>query len=229
MSVVTLLTVQNTCGVTRVETMAPELVTQQLASVLSDIAPGAAKSGALGHASVVEAVASAAKSFTFPLVVDPVMMSKHGHALLDPSAQHALIHQLLPLATLLTPNTHEAAALTGRTITTLSDARDAAKALLQLGPKNVLVKGGHLDGNPIDVLISTDGTLTEFHGERIDSQHTHGTGCTLSAAITAHLAHGRPLIAAVDFAKRWLTEALRTAPGLGHGTGPLNHFAALIL
>ncbi len=225
MSVVTLLTVQNTRGVTRVETLTPELVIQQLESVLSDIAPGAAKSGALGTAAIVEALASAAKTFTFPFVVDPVMISKHGHPLLDPRAQHMLVSELLPVTTLLTPNTHEAAVLSGRTVETLDDAREAAKALMQLGPKNVLVKGGHLDGDPVDVLIIGDGTLIEFRTGRIQTRQTHGTGCTLSAAITAHLAAGLSMRDAVDRAKRWLTQAIASAPGFGHGAGPLNHFA----
>lgn len=223
MSVVTLLTVQNTTGVTRVEALSAQLVSQQLEAVLSDIVPGAAKSGALGSTELVEWLADRAKRFTFPLVVDPVMISKHGHPLLDHSARLALIKQLLPVTTLLTPNTHEAAALTGRTIETLADAREAARALAQLGPKHVLVKGGHLQGDPVDVLISGD-QLTELRAARVDTRQGHGTGCTLSSAITAHLALGRPLSEAVARAKTWLTEALRTAPGLGHGVGPVNHF-----
>jgi len=225
-SVVTLLTVQNTRGVTRVETLAVDLVAQQLEALLSDLPPAAAKSGALGNAAMVEWLAAAAKSFTFPLVVDPVMISKHGHPLLDHSARSALISQLLPVTTLLTPNTHEAAALTGRTVETLAEARDAARALAQLGPQHVLVKGGHLEGDPVDVLIS-GAQLTEFRAPRIESRHTHGTGCTLSSAITAQLALGRPMPEAIDRAKTWLTEALRTAPGLGHGVGPVNHFVTV--
>ncbi len=224
MSVVTLLTVQNTTGVTRVETLSAELVSQQLEAVLSDIVPGAAKSGALGSTELVEWLADRAKRFTFPLVVDPVMISKHGHPLLDDSARRAMISQLIPVTNLLTPNTHEASALTGRRVETLAQARDAAKALAQLGAKSVLVKGGHLEGAPVDVLWH-DGVLTELAAERIATTHTHGTGCTLSSAITAHLAAGRHLVDAVEQSKRWLTEALRSAPGLGHGVGPLNHFA----
>ena len=226
MSVVTLLTVQNTLGVTRVETLAATLVGQQLEAVLSDIVPAAAKSGALGTAALVEWLADQARHFTFPLVVDPVMISKHGHPLLDESARHALITRLLPVANLLTPNTHEAAALSGRPVDTLEQVRDAAKALADLGAKAVLIKGGHLPGRPIDTLWH-EGHFTEFQGERVDTPHTHGTGCTLSAAITAQLACGLHVNEAVERSKRWVTEALRTAPGLGHGVGPLNHFAKL--
>lgn len=225
-SVVTLITVQNSLGVTRVEPVAIEVVDQQLKAVLEDMPPQAAKSGALGTAAAVEWLAARAKTFTFAFVVDPVMISKHGHPLLDHCARQALITKLLPVTTLLTPNAHEAAALTGRRVETLAEARDAARALAQLGPSHVLVKGGHIEGDPIDVLLS-GGVLTEFHGPRVETTHTHGTGCTYSAAITARLALGQNLLEAIALSKRWLTLALRTAPGLGRGLGPLNHFAAI--
>ncbi len=160
-----------------------------------------------------------------PLVVDPVMVSKHGHALLAAAATEALIGQLLPVTTLLTPNAHEAAALTGAPVQTLAQAEAAARSIARLGPRAVLVKGGHLEGDAaVDVLFA-QGRVTHFSGPRIDTRHTHGTGCTYSAAITARLALGDGLEDAVRGAKRWLTEALRTAPGLGGGIGPVNHFA----
>ncbi len=226
MSVVTLLTVQNTRGVTKVETLSPELVDAQLQSVVGDIAPGAAKSGALGNQTLVAWLASRAKTFTFPLVVDPVMISKHGHPLLDEAARATVVQALLPVTSLVTPNTHEAAALTGRAVETLAQARDAARALVDLGARSALVKGGHLEGRPVDVLWH-DGQAHEFHADRVHTSSTHGTGCTLSAAITARLAMGTTLPVAVDLAKRWLTAALATAEPLGHGVGPVNHFAPL--
>jgi len=223
-AVVTLVTVQNTRGVTRVEVLDEGLVIQQLDAVLADLPPAAAKTGALGNAKVVRAVAQRAKDFRFPLVVDPVMVSKHGHRLLDEAASEALVKELLPRTFLLTPNAEEAAVLCGRAVRTLEDAREAAKAIAKLGPKAVLVKGGHVEGDAVDVLFH-EGTLIEYRAPRLDAKHTHGTGCTLSAAITARLARGETLPGAVAGAKAWLTEALRTAPELGSGVGPVNHLA----
>jgi hydroxymethylpyrimidine/phosphomethylpyrimidine kinase len=226
MAVVSLVTVQNTQAVTRVEVLAPKLVAQQLDAVLADIPPGAVKTGALGSAGVIEVVAARAAKLTCPLVVDPVMVSKHGHALLAPDAAQALVTQLLPVTTLLTPNTEEAAALLGAPVKTVADARDAARRIAALGPQAVLVKGGHLEGDAVDVLFH-DGLVTEHHAPRVASQHTHGTGCTYSAAITAWLARGLELTEAVTRAKVWLTEAIRTPPGVGGGIGPVNHLAPL--
>ena len=210
MAVVSVLTVQSTQGVTRVECVSPELLDQQLAHLLADITPHAAKTGALGRAALVEVVAARAQHFTFPLVVDPVMISKHGHPLIDADARETLVKKLLPHTTLLTPNTHEAGVLTGREVKTLAEARDAARALCDLGPRAVLVKGGHLDGAPVDVLCERD-VITEFHAARVDTKHTHGTGCTYSAAITALLANGVELAPAIERAKRWFD---RGAPDL---------------
>ena len=221
-SVVTLLTVQNTRGVTRVHHMPVDLVLAQLDAVASDIPPLAAKTGALGTAPLVEALARAARGFAFPLVVDPVMISKHGAPLLDAPAVAALRRDLLPRASLITPNAHEAAALSGREVRDLAGARDAARAIADLGAAAVLVKGGHIEGPPIDVLWA-GGELIELPAERVATRHTHGTGCTYSAAITARLARGEPLLEAVRGAKAWLTEALRRAPGLGAGVGPVDH------
>lgn len=226
MAVVSLVTVQNTQAVTRVDVLAPDLVAQQLDAVLSDIPPGAVKTGALGNAGVIEVVAARAATLACPLVVDPVMVSKHGHALLAADAVLALTTKLLPVTTLLTPNTEEAAALLGAKVKTVADARDAARRLAALGPKAVLVKGGHLEGDAVDVLFH-DGLVTEFRAPRVDSTHTHGTGCTYAAAITAWLARGLELPDAVTRAKAWLTETIRTPPGVGHGIGPVNHFAPL--
>jgi hydroxymethylpyrimidine/phosphomethylpyrimidine kinase len=224
-AVVTLITVQNTRGVSRVEVMAPDLVVEQIHAVTSDICPHAAKIGALGNRGVVEAVASAAESFTFPLVIDPVMISKHGAPLIKEEAHSALKARLISLAFLLTPNLEEAAVLAGFPVTDVASMRKAAEKLASLGAKNVLIKGGHLQGDAVDVLFEPEHGFQEYVSQRIASRHTHGTGCTYSAAITAELAKGAALRQAVARAKEFITEAIRTAPGLGSGTGPLNHHA----
>lgn len=221
-SVLTLLTVQNTRSVDRVEPMPVDLVLEQLEAVLADVPPAAAKTGALGTAELVEAVADMAGTFSFPLVVDPVMVSKHGAPLLPAGAADSVRRQLLPRAFLVTPNLHEAAALSGREVRDLASARDAARAIGDLGVTAVLVKGGHLNGEPTDVLWYGN-ELLELSAERIATRHTHGTGCTYSASIVARLARGDALPAAVAGAKRWLTEALRRAPGIGGGVGPVDH------
>jgi hydroxymethylpyrimidine/phosphomethylpyrimidine kinase len=221
---ITLLTVQNSLGVSRVEVMPPDLVLEQIAAVLADIPPGAAKTGALGSVEVVRAVARAALDFAFPLVVDPVMISKHGAPLLPESATLVIREELLPRAALVTPNVPEAEALTGLTIRTLDDMRQAACSIRAMGAQAVLIKGGHLDADATDILF--DGSeWRDFPASRIPTRHTHGTGCTYSAAITAGLASGLPLADAVARAKRFIHEAIRTNPSLGRGSGPVNHHA----
>jgi hydroxymethylpyrimidine/phosphomethylpyrimidine kinase len=223
-AVITLLTVQNTVRVSRVEVMQPALVLEQLAAVLEDIPPGAAKIGALGSVEMVEAVAHAAADFAFPLVVDPVMVSKHGLRLLPDAAVGTVRDLLLPRAFLLMPNVPEAEALAGMKILTSQDGRLAACRLRELGAKAVLIKGGHLKGDCTDLLF--DGVqFHEFPAPRVATQHTHGTGCTYSAAITAAIAQGLSLVDAVARAKWFIHEAICTNPGLGHGSGPVNHHA----
>lgn len=229
-AVVTLITVQNTRGVTRVEVLAPDLILEQIHAVCCDIPPHAAKLGALGNRAVVEAVAGAAEAFTFPLVIDPVMISKHGAFLMDPvvdkDAQRATAACLIPRAFLLTPNLQEATVLAGFPVTDIASMRKAAEKLVSLGAKNVLIKGGHLDaGDAVDILLEPGHGFHEFSAPRIATRHTHGTGCTYSAAITAELAKGSALRDAIGKAKEFITEAIRTAPGLGLGAGPLNHHA----
>jgi len=224
-AVVTLITVQNTRGVTRVSTLDPDLVTAQIQAVLEDIPPHAAKVGALGSREIVLAVARAARTFTFPLVVDPVMISKHGARLIDEDAARALIEALIPRTFLLTPNLDEAAALTGLVVEDRDGMARAAEKLASFGAANVLVKGGHLRGDALDLLYLSGGEIREFTARRIETRHTHGSGCTYSAAITAELAKDTPLADAVARAKAFITEAIRTAPGLGAGNGPLNHHA----
>ena len=225
-AVITLLTVQNTTRVSRVDCLDPGFVIEQLRAVLEDIPPQAAKTGALGNRWVVEAVAEAAVDFSFPLVVDPVMMSKHGVALIADDAREVLLKKLVPRAALLTPNIHEASVLTHRVIRDLAGMRDAARRLVDLGAGAVLVKGGHLDHIATDVLLAGDEWF-EFPAPRIDTTNTHGTGCTVSAAITAELARGCTLPSAVAKAKTFTWEAIRSSPGLGHGAGPVNHHATV--
>lgn len=220
-SVVTLITAQNSVGVTRVEVLPPDLVLEQLEAVLSDMPPRAAKTGALGNAGIVEAIAEAAMRFEFPLVVDPVMISKHGARLMEAAS----LNRLIGRAFLLTPNLPEAAELVGFAVTDHDSMRRAAERLIQMGARNVLIKGGHLAGEAMDLLCLEGGQVREFSAPRIDTRHTHGTGCTYSAAITAELAKGTELTEAVARAKSFVTEAIRTNPGLGSGSGPLNHFA----
>ena len=222
---VTLITVQNTRGVMRVSTLDPDLVAAQIRAVLEDIPPQAAKVGALGSREIVEAVAKEAARFSFPLIVDPVMISKHGARLIDEAATRTLIERLIPRTFLLTPNLDEAAALTGLVVEDRDGMARVAEKLASFGAANVLVKGGHLSGDALDLLYLSDGEIHEFSAPRVKTRHTHGSGCTYSAAITAELAKGTPLVEAVAQAKAFITEAIRTAPGLGAGNGPLNHHA----
>jgi len=220
-AVITLITVQNTRTVSRVVLLEPELVAEQIAAVIGDIPPNAMKTGALGSAGIIEAVAASIGET--PLVVDPVMISKHGAPLIAAEAADALRTLLFPRALLITPNLHEAAALTGQVVENEGQMVEAGRRLLDLGPRAVLVKGGHLQGQAADVLVTPD-AVEWFTSERTDTPHTHGTGCTYSAAITALLATGAPVGAAVAQAKTFIANAIRTNPGLGHGHGPVNHF-----
>ena len=222
-AVITLLTVQNTRRVDRVECLDAQLVREQIRAVVADLSPAAAKTGALGTAAIVESVAEEAAEFAFPLVVDPVMISKHGLPLMDEQARAAM-RKLAPRAFLLTPNVPEATALTGIPIGGAQDMRRAAECLAAMGARAVLIKGGHLAGDAVDLLWTGCG-WREFTAPRIHSRHTHGTGCTYAAAITAELARGTPLEAAVERAKAFITAAIATSPGLGQGCGPVNHHA----
>jgi hydroxymethylpyrimidine/phosphomethylpyrimidine kinase len=223
-AVITLLTVQNTRAVTRVELLDPDLVEQQVRAVLEDIPPAAIKTGALGRATVVLRLAWLAPLFRCPLVVDPILLSTLGAPLLAEEARTALLEYLLPRATLITPNLQEAAALTGLPVANVQSMREAARRLGERTGAAVLVKGGHLEGDAVDILW--DGvSFREYRAPRVETVHTHGTGCTYSAAITALLALAHPLPEAVARAKAFITEAIRTSPGLGGGSGPVNHHA----
>ena len=220
-SVVTLLTVQNTVAVREVRVLEPAFVLAQLEAVLADVSPAAAKTGALGSAAVIEAVARQATRFQFPLVVDPVMVSKHGDALMDAGAAEALRDRLLPCAFLVTPNIHEASALTGMVIDGPGAMIEAARTIARMGPRHVLIKGGGLAGEAADLLWS-EGQPVWLTGPRVASTSTHGTGCVFSAAITARLAGGEGLPDAARSAKGFVTRAIAAAPGIGHGRGPIN-------
>jgi hydroxymethylpyrimidine/phosphomethylpyrimidine kinase len=225
-AVIALITVQNTRGVERVECLAPDLVADQIRAVIADIPPDAAKTGALGNRAIIEAVAALAGDFSFPLVLDPVMVSKHGAPLLAADGIEAIKTFLLPNVFLLTPNLEEASLLAGAEVHDVAAMRQAAQKLASMGPQAVLLKGGHLEGDPTDILFHR-GEWTEFAAPRIETRHTHGTGCTLSAAITASLASGHDIEEAIRRAKRYITEAIRNNPGLGSGSGPLNHHALI--
>ncbi|CBH24349.1 hydroxymethylpyrimidine/phosphomethylpyrimidine kinase [Salinibacter ruber] len=220
------VTAQNTEEVSRAHDLPPSLVAAQIDAVVGDMDVQAAKTGMLSAPPIIETVADRVATHDLrPFVVDPVMISKTGFKLLQDEAIDTLVNDLLPLATLVTPNVHEAEHLTDVEIDTPDDLRAAGAALLEHGPDAVLVKGGHLSGadDAVDVLVDGE-TGRRFQAPRIDTEHTHGTGCTYASAIAAHLAKGHDLGAAVDRAKRYVTGAIRHALPLGHGRGPTNHF-----
>jgi hydroxymethylpyrimidine/phosphomethylpyrimidine kinase len=222
MSAITAITAQNSLGVQGAWPLDPAIVTAQLRSVIDDIGVDAVKTGMLGSAAVTEVVADGLRGLTVPLVVDPVAVSKHGDPLLDADAVEGLCRRLLPLATIVTPNLDEAAVLTGAVVTDLGDMREAAQVLLAMGPAWVLVKGGHLAGDPVDLL--TDGTDELLvGGPRLDNAHTHGTGCSLASAIASRLALGQGVPEAVSGARVWLQGAIAGGFALGSGIGPVDH------
>lgn len=226
MSVITAVTAQNSLGVQGVENLPPAFVALQLRSVLSDFGAGAAKCGMLSTAPIIEAVAAIlADDPVEKLVVDPVMVAKSGDALLQPDARQALIERVLPLALVVTPNLPEAESLAGIPVASRPDMEEAARRIHRLGPRYVLVKGGHLKGDAIDLLWNGK-AFTAFRAPRIDSGNTHGTGCTLSAAIAAGLARGQAIGDAIRDAKAYVTRAIREGFAAGRGVGQLRHFIA---
>ena len=226
-SVVTLITAQNTRGVTRVDLLDVDTVSAQMDAVFSDVPPAAVKTGAIGSAPVIERVAAylAQRLNGAQLVVDPVMVSKHGHHLLPADAVDALVKHLLPLAAVVTPNWHEAAALSGIAVTDMASARAAARRLLTGGARAVLITGGAGD-SPLaaDLLVTADHE-EELPALRLATRSTHGTGCTFAAAVTAHLALGFSVGEATRRAKAFVHHAIDTAPDIGGGIGPVNHWA----
>ena len=225
-SAITAITAQNTTGVSAIHPVPLEDVRAQIDAVVSDLRPEAAKTGMLATAELVEVVAAALRAHRVSaLVVDPVMVATSGDRLLEQDAEAALRTHLLPLAHVVTPNLKEAAILTGREVRSVAQMSDAARALVDAGTHAALVKGGHLEGDAVDLLWDGENERVWRH-TRVDTPHTHGTGCTLSAAITAGLALGSPLMDAADRAITFIARAIATAPGLGHGRGPVNHFAS---
>jgi hydroxymethylpyrimidine/phosphomethylpyrimidine kinase len=220
---ITAITVQNTLGVHGVHPLPLDLIEAQARAVLDDIGADAIKTGMLGSVAVVERVAAILDTTTAPAVVDPVMVAKGGAALLDADAVEAVKTLMVPRAAILTPNAPEAEALTGVAVSDLDGQRRAGEALLAMGARAVLMKGGHVDGPTVIDLLFTSTGETLLEGPRIETTSTHGTGCTLASAIAAGLALGQPVETAVADAWAYVSEAIRRAPGLGGGHGPLDH------
>jgi hydroxymethylpyrimidine/phosphomethylpyrimidine kinase len=225
MSVITAITAQNTEEVTDVFELPPSIIASQLDAVFDDFDVAAVKTGMLSSTAIVEIVV---KMLTLQkiatLVVDPVMVSKSGHPLLRPDAVDAVKTQLLPLAFVVTPNIHEAQQLSGIQITSLADARRAAKVIHGFGCKHVLIKGGHLLSERATDLLYDGRFFNVLKGEFIETRHTHGTGCTFASALAAHLARGRSVLDAAQAAKAYVTQAIRHGLAIGHGHGPTDHF-----
>lgn len=227
MSVVTALTAQNTLGVQGIHDVPPPFVALQFDSVATDIGIDAAKTGMLATSEIIRVVAGKIRQYDIvKLVVDPVMVAKGGTSLIREEAKETLIAELIPLAFVLTPNIPEAEVLSGRKIETLDDMKAAAGMIHKMGAKHVIIKGGHLAGDAVDLLYDGKG-FREFRSRRIATKDTHGTGCTYSAAIAAELAFGRDVAYAVTEAKRFITVAVRHAWRVGGGHGPTNHLAPL--
>lgn len=220
---ITAITAQNTQGVQAVQILPPDLVVAQIRSVLDDLGAQGIKIGMLGNAKLIRAVAMELQNITTPIVLDPVMIAKGGAALLPDDAVSALRDEFVPLADLLTPNIPEAEALTGLKIIDLNGQRQAAAAILDLGAKAVLVKGGHMSGDLVRDLLLWGGGEAVFESPRVHTRHTHGTGCTLASAIATWLAHGLQLEEAVRLARSYVQGAIKNAPELGKGHGPLGH------
>jgi hydroxymethylpyrimidine/phosphomethylpyrimidine kinase len=226
-SAITAVTAQNTLGVTTFEALSADLVTAQIEAVMSDIGAQAAKTGMLANAAIVEAVAAAVEDLDIPLLlVDPVMIAKSGDRLLDDDALAAMKAELLRRAFVVTPNVPEAETLSGVTIRSAQDRHDAARRIIALGAAHVVIKGGHLPSDDISDLLYDGHRFLEFRTERVSGRHTHGTGCTFAAAITCQLALGRTLPEAIPLAQQYVAGAIRDAPDLGQGHGPMNHFWA---
>ena len=230
MTAITAVTVQNTLGVFGVHEVPVEFVAQQMRVVLDDIGVDSIKTGMLYSAEIIEAVAVCLDEFKViaPLILDPVMVAKGGASLLETSAISALKTELIPRATIVTPNIPEAEVLTGLDIKSVADQTRAGQALIELGAKAALIKGGHMTGEVLtDVLVVADSDNLILEAPRIDTKHTHGTGCTMASAIATSLAQGRSAAEAVARAHEYVQTAIRTAPGFGHGHGPLNHVHTL--
>ena len=223
-SAITAVTAQNTLGVTAIEELPTHVIAAQVDAVVSDLGVAAVKTGMLSSAPIIETVADRLQAHGLSqAVVDPVMVAKGGDRLLREDAVEALVKRLLPLALVLTPNAGEAEVLSGRPVTTMEEAKEAAKTIAALGPRYVVVKGGHFGDDAVDVLFDGE-RFTELPARRVTTTSTHGTGCTFSSAIAAGLANGKWVEESVSDAKAYVTEAIGRAFPVGAGHGPLNHF-----
>lgn len=225
MAVVTSVVAQNTLGVQKIHNIPLDILDAQLNSVFSDITPNAIKTGMLANVEIMEVVKKyLSKDIAY--VVDPVMVATSGDKLIDSNARNHLKNEILPLATIITPNVPEAEEIVGFKIVTEDDINKAGKFILtEVGCKSVIIKGGHLEGKAKDYLFTRNDLPHIWESERINTKHTHGTGCTFSAVITAELAKGNDLITSVDIAKKFITAAIKNSPEIGHGSGPVNHIA----
>ena len=224
MSVITAITAQNTQGVFEVEELSSNIIKSQIKVVCEDISPKAIKVGMVSSPQIIKDIVDTLDQYPCEyLVVDPIMISKSGYSLLRPEAKQNLIKYLIPKAYIVTPNIPEAEEITNMKIETVEDMKKAGQIILNLGPKYVLMKGGHLNGDCVDILIGKD-LFEVFEGERIDRKNTHGTGCTISSAITSHLALGYDIKEAVRLSKEYITEAIRHSFDIGKGVGPVHHF-----
>jgi hydroxymethylpyrimidine/phosphomethylpyrimidine kinase len=224
-SVLVAITAQNTLGVTAVHTIPVETVAAQLAALAADLPPHATKTGMLATSELVEAVGDGLRRHGFGnYVLDPVMVATSGDRLLSRDAERTVAQKLVPRATLVTPNLDEAGILVGDEVRTVEQMERAGRALVRMGANAALVKGGHLEDDAVTDVLVTDGTVRRFTHSRIHTTSVHGTGCTLSSAVTAGLALDRPLARAVQDALDFVHRAIAAAPGLGRGHGPLNHF-----
>jgi len=225
---ITCVTAQNTYSVTAIECVKPEIVREQIRQVAEDIGIDAGKTGMLYTEEIIRAVSEEISKYNFPLIVDPVMVAKSGAPLLKPEAEDALKEHLLPLATVVTPNRFEAERLIGREVRSIEDAEKAAEEICSMGPRAVVIKGGHLDisGEAIDILYYA-GEHKHFRAPRLAEKTTHGTGCSFSAAIAAFIARGEDIPSAVKHAKDFIIDAIKFGIGIGRGTGPVNPLATL--
>ncbi|MTI81598.1 MAG: bifunctional hydroxymethylpyrimidine kinase/phosphomethylpyrimidine kinase [Firmicutes bacterium] len=226
-SAITAITAQNTQGVQGVAELESSFVALQIRSVLEDMPVDAIKIGMLSNSSIIKAVAEVLTGYPrIPVVLDPVMVAKSGDHLLQPEAREAMLEHLFPLARMITPNLHESGVIVQFKVHTIEDMKKAALAIYEMGVSNVLIKGGHLEGDAVDLLY--DGSeFTTYRTQRLTNKHTHGTGCTYSSAIAANLAKGLQLEHAVKYAKEYITGAIEHAFPVGRGIGPTNHFFKL--
>ena len=227
MSVITSVVAENTSRVISVMNVDNNIISDQIDAVFEDIRVDGVKVGMLSDSDVMKTVAAKLRQYQPKSIIDPVMIAKGGHALMEQDALGTLISEIIPLAYILTPNIPEACAITGITIDSEEDMIRAAQHIKKMGAKNVLIKGGHFDGEPIDILLDEKNEVYRFMGKRINTNNTHGTGCTLSSAIASNLAKGRDLETSVKYAKNYISGALADMLDLGKGSGPMNHAFAI--